>query len=51
VFTHITKSGMELLARLEKPTSDFVTSLFAGTAISDLKTVLKVNDQIRTRLS
>ena len=51
VFTHITKSGMELLARLEKPTSDFVTPLFAGTAISDLKTVLKVNDQIRAKLS
>jgi DNA-binding MarR family transcriptional regulator len=51
VFTHITKSGMELLARLEKPTGDFVTPLFAGTAISDLKTVLKVNDQIRAKLS
>jgi DNA-binding MarR family transcriptional regulator len=51
VSTHITKSGMELLARLEKPTSDFVTPLFAGTAISGLKTVLKVNDQIRAKLS
>ena len=51
VSTHITKSGMELLARLEKPTADFVTPIFAGVAISDLKTVLKVNDQIRTRLS
>jgi DNA-binding MarR family transcriptional regulator len=51
VSTHITKSGMELLARLEKPTGDFVTPLFAGTTISDLKTVLKVNDQIRTKLS
>ena len=51
VFTHITKSGMELLARLEKPTGDFVTPLFAGTSISDLKTVLKVNDQIRAKLS
>jgi DNA-binding MarR family transcriptional regulator len=51
VSTHITKSGMELLATLEKPTGDFVTPLFAGTAISDLKTVLKVNDQIRTKLS
>ena len=48
VYTHITKSGMELLA---KPTSDFVTQLFAGAAIGDLKTVLKVNDQIRTKLS
>ena len=51
VSTHITKSGMELLARLEKPTGDFVTPLFAGAAISDLKIVLKVNDQIRTKLS
>jgi DNA-binding MarR family transcriptional regulator len=51
VSTHITKSGMELLARLEKPTEDFVTPIFAGTTISDLKTVLKVNDQIRTKLS
>src|SRR5580658_4586079 len=51
VSTHITKSGMELLARLEKPTGDFVTPIFAGITISDLKTVLKVNDQIRTKLS
>jgi DNA-binding MarR family transcriptional regulator len=51
VSTHITKSGMELLARLEKPTADFVTPIFAGATISDLKTVLKVNDQIRTKLS
>jgi DNA-binding MarR family transcriptional regulator len=51
VSTHITKSGAELLARLEKPTGDFVTPLFAGAKISDLKTVLKVNDQIRTKLS
>ena len=51
VSTHITKSGMELLARLEKPTGDFVTSLLTGAAISDLKTVLKVNDEIRTKLS
>jgi len=51
VSTHITKSGMELLARLEKPTQDFVTPFFDGTTISDLKTVLKVNDQIRTKLS
>jgi len=50
VFTHITKSGVELLARLEKPTGDFVTPLFAGIAISDLKIVLMVNDQIRTKL-
>ena len=51
VSTHITKPGMELLARLERPTTDFVTPLFAGATISDLKTVLKVNDQIRTKLS
>ena len=51
VSTHITMSGMELLARLERPTGDFVTSLFAGATTSDLKTVLKVNDQIRTKLS
>jgi DNA-binding MarR family transcriptional regulator len=51
VSTHITKSGMELPARLEKPTTDFVTPLFAGASISDLKIVLKVNDQIRTKLS
>src|SRR5580658_10192288 len=51
VFTHITKSGMELLARLEKPTGDFVTPLFAGAEISELKIVLKVNDQIRTKLA
>ncbi|SRR5260370_3240977 len=51
VSTHITKSGMELLARLEKPIGDFVAPLFAGATVSDLKTVLKVNDRIRTKLS
>jgi DNA-binding MarR family transcriptional regulator len=51
VSTHITNAGMELLATLEKPTGDFVTRLFAGATISDLKTVLKVNDQIRVKLS
>jgi hypothetical protein len=51
VSTHMTKSGMELLAKLEKPTGDFVTRLFTGTVIGDLKTVLEVNDQIRTKLS
>jgi DNA-binding MarR family transcriptional regulator len=51
VSTHITRSGMELLASLEKPTTDFVTPLFAGASISDLKIVLKVSDQIRTKLS
>ena len=50
VSTYITKSGMDLLARLETPTRDFVTRLFSGIAISDLKTVLKINDQIRTKL-
>jgi DNA-binding MarR family transcriptional regulator len=51
VSTHITKSGMELLVKLEKPTSDFVTRLFTGASVSDLKTALKVNDQIRIKLS
>jgi DNA-binding MarR family transcriptional regulator len=51
VSTHITNAGMELLAALEKPTGDFVTRLFAGAAVSDLKTVLKVNDRIRKKLS
>jgi DNA-binding MarR family transcriptional regulator len=51
VSTRITKSGVELLARLEKPTGDFVTPLFAGASISDLRIVLKVNDRIRTKLS
>jgi DNA-binding MarR family transcriptional regulator len=51
VSTYITKSGMELLAKLESPTNDFVMRLFAGAAVSDLKTVLKVNDLIRTKLS
>jgi DNA-binding MarR family transcriptional regulator len=51
VSTHITKAGMELLARLEDPTGDFVTGLFVGSAVRDLKTVLKVNDQIRAKLS
>ena len=50
VSTYITKSGMELLAKLETPTNDFVLRLFAGAAVSDLKTVLKVNDRIRTKL-
>ena len=51
VSTYITKSGMELLAKLETPTNDFMMRLFAGAAVSDLKTVLKVNDCIRTKLS
>src|SRR5580693_5114470 len=40
VSTHITRSGMELLARLEKPTGSLVTPFFAGAKTSDLKTVL-----------
>ncbi|MES2393466.1 MAG: MarR family transcriptional regulator [Acidobacteriota bacterium] len=51
VFAHITQAGMKMLEKLEGPTADFVKRLFAGTAASDLKTVLKVNDQIRVRLS
>jgi DNA-binding MarR family transcriptional regulator len=51
VSTFITKSGMELLKKLETPTREFVTRLFSGAAVSDLKTVLKVNDRIRTKLS
>jgi DNA-binding MarR family transcriptional regulator len=51
VSTYITNSGMELLAKLETPTNDFMMRLFAGAAVSDLKTVLKVNDRIRTKLS
>jgi DNA-binding MarR family transcriptional regulator len=51
VSTHITKSGMDLLAKLETPTHEFVTRLFSGAAVSDLKNVLKVNDRIRTKLS
>ena len=50
VSTHITKSGMELLARLEEPTGDFVAPLFTGAGISDLRIVLKVNDRIRANL-
>jgi DNA-binding MarR family transcriptional regulator len=50
VSTTITKSGIKLLDKLETPTHDFVTRLFSGAAVSDLKTVLKVNDRIRTRL-
>jgi DNA-binding MarR family transcriptional regulator len=51
VSTHITKAGVELLATLETPTNDFVTRLFVGSSASALKTVLKVNEQIRTKLS
>ena len=51
VSTHITRSGVALLEKLEAPTHGFVARLFAGAAVSDLKTVIKVNDRIRTRLS
>jgi DNA-binding MarR family transcriptional regulator len=51
VSTYITKSGLELLAKLETPTHSFVTRFFAGVPVSKLKAVLKVNDQIRTKLS
>src|ERR1700750_487415 len=51
VSTYITKSGMDLLAKLETPTNDVVMRLFAGAVVSDLKIVLKVNDRIRTKLS
>jgi DNA-binding MarR family transcriptional regulator len=51
VSTHITRSGMALLEKLEEPTQGFVAQLFAGAAASDLKTVIKVNDRIRTRLA
>jgi DNA-binding MarR family transcriptional regulator len=51
VSTYITKPGMGLLAKLETPTHDFVVRLFSVAAVSDLKTVLKVNDHIRTKLS
>ena len=51
VSTFITKTGMELLAKLETPTHDFVARFFAGIQVSDLRTVLKVNDRIRTKLS
>jgi len=51
VSTYITRSGVELLAKLEPPTYEFVTRLFAGARISELKAVLKVNDRIRAKLS
>jgi DNA-binding MarR family transcriptional regulator len=51
VSTYITKSGMELLETLEKPIRDFLARLFDGAAVSDFKTILKFNDQIRTQLS
>lgn len=50
VSTYITKSGLALLESLEGPVRDFVARIFKGVAVSDLKTVLKVNDRIRTQL-
>lgn len=50
VSTYIKKSGMELLETLEEPIRDFLTRLFDGAKASDLKTVLKLNDQIRIKL-
>jgi DNA-binding MarR family transcriptional regulator len=51
VSTYITKSGMKLLEIMERPIRDFLARLFDGTTVSDLKTILKVNDQIRAQLS
>ena len=51
VSTYITTSGMKLLETLEKPIREFLARLFDGTAVNDLKTILKFNDQIRTQLS
>ena len=51
VSTYITKSGMQLLETLEDPIRDFLARLFDGATVSDLKTVLRLNDQIRTQLS
>jgi len=51
VSTYITKSGIKLLEIMERPIREFLARLFHGTAVSDLKTILKVNDQIRAQLS
>ena len=51
VSTYITKSGMKLLETLERPIRDFLTRLFDGATVNDLKAVLKLNDQIRTQLN
>lgn len=48
--TYITESSLELLATLERRLRDFYARIFEGTQISDLKTILKVHDQIRTQL-
>jgi len=51
VSTYITKPGMELLEVLESPIRDFLAQLFERSAVSDLKTIVKVNDQIRAHLN
>jgi DNA-binding MarR family transcriptional regulator len=51
VSTYIKKPGMELLETLEEPIRDFLASLFDGATVRDLKTVLKLNDQIRMQIS
>lgn len=51
VSTYITKPGMKVLESLEKPIRDFVARIFDEVATGDLKTILKVNHQIRTQLS
>src|SRR5271163_1978697 len=47
ISTYITKPGRELLGLLETPTRNFVEGVFHGAAVGDLKTVLKVNEEIR----
>src|ERR1700691_6088068 len=51
VCTYITKYGVEVRARLETPTLDLVTRLFVGTPAGARKAILKVNDQIKAKLS
>lgn len=51
VSTYITKSGMDLLESLERPVRGFVARIFNGSAAGDLKTILKINEQIRAKLS
>ena len=51
VSTYITKPGMELLASLERPVRDFVARIFDDAAVGDLKTMLKVNERVRAKLS
>jgi len=51
VSTHVTPLGLALLKSLEAPVRRMVTEIFKETVAGDLKTVLKVNDHIRTKLS